>query len=90
MNERDTSSMSASRVISLCASNLLLLLVLALVAAACSSDSSDDKAKPPAGTSLPAPPSAKRFYEPPDPLPEGKPGELIWVVAVEAPEGAKA
>ena len=35
-------------------------------------------------------PVGNAFYDPPSPLPEGKPGDLIWARSVQAPAGAAA
>lgn len=35
-------------------------------------------------------PSGAAFYNPPSPLPKGKPGDLIWAVRIGAPKGAQA
>jgi alpha-beta hydrolase superfamily lysophospholipase len=35
-------------------------------------------------------PKGSAFYDPPRPLPSGKPGKLIWARRIQAPKGAKA
>ncbi len=63
-----------------------LLAIGALVLAACSSGSgrSTPSAKP-------AAPLGDAFYKPPDPLPKGAPGDVIWSAPVRAPQaGSKA
>lgn len=75
-----------------------VLLALAIVAAACSGGGDGGgagrSAAPASTTTQPAPPrpapAGDAFYTPPDPLPEGEPGDLIWSQAVDAPEGVVA
>jgi pimeloyl-ACP methyl ester carboxylesterase len=44
-----------------------------------------------ASTALPLPaPEGDAFYTPPDPLPAGQPGDVIWARTITAPPGAKA
>ena len=35
-------------------------------------------------------PTGAAFYVPPDPLPDGRPGDLIWAAELTAPEGSRA
>lgn len=69
----------------------------AVLLAACSGGDGDpgdpgDSGGAAAPTTAPglAAPEGDAFYDPPDPLPEGEPGDLIWAQPVEAPAGARA
>ncbi|MGH6692409.1 MAG: hypothetical protein ACREF4_17210, partial [Gammaproteobacteria bacterium] len=74
------------------------LVGLSVLAASCTAGERADNeptASAPATTTapdgrgdLPVGPEGDAFYEPPDPLPEGEPGELIWAREVDAPVGA--
>jgi pimeloyl-ACP methyl ester carboxylesterase len=72
------------------------LVLAALVAAGCSSD--DDSTQAASSTSTTTgtttteltAPAGDAFYHPPDPLPPGKPGDVIWAGTVTAPEGTRA
>ncbi len=83
-----------------------LVLGLVLLAAACGSDDDDDDPAGAEGTDAPttvvteapaaeAPgllpaPTGDAFYVPPDPLPEGALGDVIWSEPIEGPEGTSA
>jgi pimeloyl-ACP methyl ester carboxylesterase len=69
---------------------LVLLAVLALIAASCSDD--DDAAGGGGSTTtvageLPIGPDGDAFYQPPDPLPPGEPGDIIWIAPLITPRG---
>jgi pimeloyl-ACP methyl ester carboxylesterase len=73
---------------------LAALLLLAVIAAGCSSD--DDTAtsarvgrEDTTATTMRDAPAGDAFYRPPEPLPAGKPGDVIWASRIAAPEGAK-
>lgn len=65
---------------------------VALVLTACSSDDAGPSAADTERAASPgSPPAADGdVYLPPDPLPPGEPGELIWAEEVDAPAGARA
>jgi alpha-beta hydrolase superfamily lysophospholipase len=69
---------------------LSVVVGLALLGAACSSD--DGTAGGSATTTsvvevVPEAPEGDAFYEPPDPLPSGAPGDIIWTEQLVTPEG---
>lgn len=68
---------------------ILVFAALALVPAACDSGNSATSDTDDAAPSAPAMPESD-VYLPPEPLPEGAPGELIWAEEVDAPADAKA
>ena len=71
-------------------------VVLAVMAAACSNGRNDG---PDTGGALPSPTaeptgpvlfSGDDFYAPPEPLPRGEPGDVIWIEPIKAPAGMLA
>lgn len=69
------------------------LALVALVAAGCSSgddDSTQAASATTTSTTTRKAPAGDAFYQPPSPLPPGKPGDVIWASSVTAPEGTKA
>lgn len=82
---------SPRRVLALVAAGLMLL-------AACGGGGSSSKAKSTSTshtsaattTTTQAAPAGDAFYTPPSPLPKGKPGDVIWAQAIDAPANAKA
>lgn len=67
------------------------VLLVALVAAGCSSgDDQSTTAASTTTTTARTAPAGDAFYQPPNPLPPGKPGDVIWASTVAAPEGTKA
>ena len=73
-----------------------LVGVLALSASACSSEGGNERttaANVGGSSSEPgaiAAPAGQDFYIPPDPLPPGEPGDLIWAAPIEGPPGTDA
>jgi pimeloyl-ACP methyl ester carboxylesterase len=67
------------------------VLLVVLVAAGCSpgDDDSTGAASTAPTTALQAP-AGDAFYQPPNPLPPGTPGDVIWASTVTAPEGTRA
>jgi acetyl esterase/lipase len=64
--------------------------VVALVVAGCSSGDAAESSPAESTTTTEAPlvaPEGDAFYQPPDPLPEGQPGDLIWSAEIAAPTG---
>lgn len=66
---------------------LVPLALAALLAAGCGGS---DKGSPPGAPGVELGPAGSAFYNPPTPLPKGKPGDLIWASSVQAPTGAAA
>jgi pimeloyl-ACP methyl ester carboxylesterase len=73
------------------AAAVVTVALLALAAAGCSS-SDDDSTRAASTTTTTArkAPAGDAFYQPPNPLPPGKPGDVIWASSVSAPEGTRA
>jgi acetyl esterase/lipase len=72
---------------------LAVVAVVSALAAGCSADDGGGggAAGDPSTTTEAEPlvaPEGDAFYQPPDPLPEGEPGDLIWAQEIEAPEGS--
>ncbi|MGH9245210.1 MAG: lipase family protein [Acidimicrobiales bacterium] len=68
-------------------------LITVLVLAACGGDDGDDEAggstttPSSASDEVAAGPEGDAFYQPPDPLPEREPGDIIWSQPIDAPAG---
>lgn len=76
-----------------------MFAVVAVLLAACSGNGESGEAggaAAPTTTSTVAPalplaaPGGDAVYTPPDPLPEGEPGDLLWAQPVDAPDGVRA
>lgn len=71
---------------------LAAVVLVVVVAAGCSSGDDDTSASAGTATStttVRAAPAGDAFYRPPDPLPKGEPGDVIWASPIAGPAGTK-
>ena len=79
MRRRSTGSVAAAVVVG-----------LLFVSGACGNDdgaSAGDATSSTAAGGLPVAPEGDAFYQPPDPLPPGRPGDVIWTQPLVTPDG---